>query len=146
MEKSAGIGNIGEEELTRLRLGRQSLGDVEGTLKTLIGQDVMAKMKASDIEKMKKLFIMAGANITQAPNLTKEAKAKNVCAFFEKLSSAHLTDAQIRYPELQKVANSGVNSTFSTTSSSIMPDMKPKRSGLAQGKIPTQSSMSGGAA
>jgi hypothetical protein len=147
--KSAGIGNIGEEELTRLRMGRQSLGDVEATLKVLMGDEAIAKMKGADLKKIQDLFVMSGTNITQAPNLTKEAMAKNVTAFFEKISSAHLSEAQKRYPELLKVSSSAsVASPSSTTSSTPTPDLKTKMTGPVgnQAKIPTRSMMAGGSA
>jgi hypothetical protein len=145
--KIAGVANIGEEELSRLTMGRHSLGDVEGSLITLFGEERVKQMKAADVKKIMNLFTMAGANITQAPNLTKEAKAKHVAQFFEKLSSAHFSDAQRRYPELLKVASSAsVSSPSSTTSSTPTPDLKPLSTERAARKIPARSMMAGGAA
>jgi hypothetical protein len=147
MQKKAGVANVGEEELTRLRMGRQSLGDVENTLRVLFGSESVKNLKKSDVKKIEDLFVMHGANITQAPNLTKEAKAPATAAFFQKLSTAHLTQAQLRYPELLKVSSSAAASTPSSTSSSTpTPNLKPIKRDRAQGPIPTQSMMAGGAA
>lgn len=85
--------------------------------------------RKKDVEKMNKLLIQAPAAQIQTPNLQKEAVAKNVTAYFEK--KAYLTEAQRRYPELQKVANT-------ETTSQVAPMKKPA------GKVATKSLLSGG--
>ena len=147
MTTKTAVSNLGEEELARVTMGRHSLGDVEGALQALFGAERLKTMKAADVDKIKKLFTMGEANITQAPNLTKEAKAKHVLALFDKLAHASVSDAQRRYPELLKVASSSaVSSPSSTSSSTPSADLKPLSPERAARKIPTQSMQAGGSA
>ncbi len=143
MLKIAGIGNGGAEDFVRLRMMLESRAEVGATGKVLMGEDRIKEMKDADRAQIERLFLTAPANITQAPNLTKESKAKNVKAFFEKLSASIYSTAQTRYPELLKVSSTSMpdsaDSSISTTS------LKPRNPTAPTGKIATRSSLSGGA-
>lgn len=106
------VGNLGEEEMNFLKYVRMTRDDTRRDANELF--TAAHQTRKRDIALMEKLFIQAPAAMTMSHNLLKEASAEqwdafekvkvayNVTQFFEK--GAHLTDAQRRYPELQKVA------------------------------------------
>ena len=98
-----------------------------------------ATMRKLDREKMNKLFIQAPAAVTMAPNLQKAASVTPALdALFEKLSQPQWDDAQLRYPELQKVAYA--NATTKT------PDLKKRNPSPGLGEVKHQSDLAGGSA
>ena len=106
------VGNLGEEEMNFLKYVRMTRDDTRKDANELFS--LAHQTRQRDIALMEKLFVQAPGAITMAHNLLKEASAEqwdafekvkvayNVHNFFE--SGAYLTDAQRRYPELQKVA------------------------------------------
>lgn len=86
---------------------------------------------------MGNLFHQTQGAETESPMLAKTAA---IDGFFEKVSSANLSDAQRRYPELLKVgAAPGVGTRPS-------PSLSKRKTTDTTGPSPTQSSLSGGAA
>jgi hypothetical protein len=138
MEKIA-MSNLGEEELTRLRMMLNSRAETRASADVLFG-DGPRRARKEAREMINKLFVMAPANITQNPNLQKESSARNVKAFFEKISSMFITDAQRRYPELLKV------SAVKTADESIQKKAPNLKNDDPARKIPVRSSLSGGSA
>jgi hypothetical protein len=88
------------EELSRATRQILTKAETQAELDTLFEGTPKARKKAR--AEAEKLFIQTPGAETMAPVLTKEAVAKNVTAFFEK--TAGMTVAQMRYPELMKVA------------------------------------------
>lgn len=85
------------------------------------------------VGQMEKLLVQAPAAQSQAPQLQKEASAPSVMAFFEK--KAYLSDAQRRFPELMKAAN---------TESQRQLSIKTAPGLSAPAKTPVRSALSGG--
>lgn len=136
MKKTA-VGNLGAEE------SAQVLHTVVNRASNRAEADVMFGSKAAEErkkagEKLRQLFLQAPAaqtGTTPSHDAQKTASvAPNVEAFFDKLAEARLTDAQRRYPELQKVA---VGSPVK------VPGLALKK---PPGAIPARSSLSGGSA
>lgn len=113
MKKEA-VGNLGEEELNFLKMVRMTRADTRRDAEALFSAS--HQCRARDLALMEKLFVQTPGSINMGYNLAKTASADealfeqfekikvayNVHHFFE--ADAHLSDAQRRYPELQKVA------------------------------------------
>lgn len=100
--------STGSEELDRVKSIVLTREDTRAAADVLFGDQAVAARK-KERELVAKLFLQAPAAQTMTPMLQKEASiqelAPNTVAFFEKNAKAMgLTDAQIRYPELLKVA------------------------------------------
>ncbi len=125
MQKQAGVSNVGVEEASRVKNQFLTRSDKKAAADVLF-QNAKA---ARDLDRkvIDRLFLQAGGAETRAM-LTKEAMAVNVTHFFEK--KAYLSEAQRRFPELLKVADSG----------------EPKKTVLApvKGAKPVQSLLTGG--
>lgn len=106
------VGNLGDEELNFLKHVRLTRSDTRKDLTNLF--KTSPQNRERDRALMEKLFVQMPGAQTMADNLLKTASASqiesfekikvayNVHHFFE--SGAHLTEAQRRFPELQKVA------------------------------------------
>ncbi len=111
--KKESVANLGEEELTRVKRVIRTRNETRAEADVMFGTTAQ-KQRQVENEMMKKLFIQFPASVTMQPSLQKLSSvngepvdqtpplSQNVDAFFEK--RAYLTDAQRRYPELQKVA------------------------------------------
>lgn len=106
------ISNLGDEELNFLKHVRLTRSDTRKDLTNLF--KTSPQNRERDRALMEKLFVQMPGAQTMADNLLKTASASqiesfekikvayNVHHFFE--SGAHLTEAQRRFPELQKVS------------------------------------------
>lgn len=106
------VGNLGEEELSFLKIVRQTRQDTRRDANSLF--TTAHQNRDRDIKLMEKLFVQTPGAMTMADNLLKSASAEefeafekmkvayNVHAFFE--GGHQFTEAQRRYPELMKVA------------------------------------------
>lgn len=112
------VGNLGAEEEAFLKYVRKTRDTTREEADDLFSAAHQTRKR--DNELMNKLFIQYPAAMTMTHNLLKEAAALseeqyeefekikvayNVHHYFEQ--GAYLTDAQRRYPELQKVAMKG---------------------------------------
>lgn len=112
---------LGKEELAFLTHVRMTRADTRAATNSLFS--VAQQSRERDQALMDKLFVQAPAAITMSDNLVKNAfgteeqfeeftkikTAYNVYHYFE--SEPFLTEAQRRYPELQKVARVSVMDT-----------------------------------
>ena len=108
------VGNLGEEEMAFLKYVRKTRDTTRDEANNLFSS--AHQTRARDNKLMNKLFVQFPAAQAMSHNLLKEASAEqfeqfekikiayNTHHFFE--AGAHLTEAQKRYPELQKVAGS----------------------------------------
>lgn len=133
--KKIAVGNMGEEELAQLQHIVLTRNDTRAEADLLFGGPAK-DMRQTDRKLLEKLFIQTPASVTMAPNLQKTASiTPRVDALFEKLSAP--TDAQRRYPELLKVADSGTKKVL---------NLKPRVTTDSSGTSPVRASISGGSA
>lgn len=112
--RKVAVSNLGEEELARVKRVIRTRNETRAEADVMFGQTAQ-KQRQTENEMMRKLFAQFPASQTMQPSLQKVSAvdldalvpptplAPNVDAFFEK--RAYLSDAQRRYPELQKVAS-----------------------------------------
>lgn len=112
MKNKEAVGNLGEEEMSFMKRVRMTRDDTRRDANDLFS--IAHQSRERDVDLMGKLFEQAPAALTMSNQLLKEGSAEqwdeyekikvayNVHHYFE--SGAHLTPAQRRFPELQKVA------------------------------------------
>lgn len=127
MKNKTAVSNLGAEEVAQMK------AKVLTRAATRAEADLLFHHKATGIaaanqKRLKELFVQADGAETMAPSLAKTAA---VDQFFDKVASANLTEAQVRYPELLKVAGPLTNPA---------PSLKRLKSAVA-----TTSSLAGGA-
>lgn len=136
------IASAGEEELHRMKATVLTRDDQRAAADALFGGVAMVSRQA-DRDLIKKLFVQSPGAETMAPTLQKEASITPALdAFFEKNAKAlGLTEAQLRYPELLKVA-----AGRSAMASQPTPDLSKRKVTANSGPDAVKSSLSGGSA
>lgn len=131
MKKVAGCSTEGQEELAQVRRIVLTREDTKAQADVLFG-NVAREMRKAERAKIDSLFVTAPLNQTMTPSLQKVSAALHVEAFFDKLASSHLTEAQQRYPELLKVAQQPT------------PSLKAKPIVAGKGPLPVRAGITGG--
>jgi hypothetical protein len=143
------VGNLGAEELAQFKWTVRNRSDTQMEADALFGKNPEVRKKDRAI--LEKLFIQTPASTTNAPNLQKTAGVKCTCpktncpackkqktsaidAYTAQHEKAKLSSAQVRYPELLKVA----------APAPILP--KKINTDAKTGPTPAQSSLAGGSA
>lgn len=132
MTTKEAVSNLGEEELAQARRKIMTRAETRAEADEMFG-DTAKQMRVSEQGMMQRLFEQWAARDTMQPSLVKTSSVKNISQFFEKLGTAHLTEAQRRYPELLKVAGPS-----SKGASTPVPDLKQPKPEAPNGKTPSQ--------
>lgn len=143
------VANLGAEELEQFKWTVRRRSDTQLEADALFNRNPEVRKK--DRAELEKLFVQTPAAVTNAPNLQKTAGVKCICpkpncpackkqktsaidAFMAQYEKSKLSEAQVRFPELLKVA-----APAPILPKKINPDAKT-------GATPAAASLSGGGA
>lgn len=147
-EKTAGIGNVGAEELAELESMQREKSTTGQQLAALF--NVMPETKKKERAEMEGFFLQAKAGQTMAPVLQKTSSiAPRVTEFFEK--KAHLETAERLFPEIMSVKTASFGPVGNVAGSAgttgrPTPNLKPRMMATNKGPIPTAAPSSVGSA